>query len=61
MLKNGASLDYVKRMLGHSNMAMTSNIYGRRMPNRDWTQVNLLAGSLSNPLHPSYTRKLKRL
>lgn len=58
MLKNGASLDYVKRMLGHANIAMTSNIYGHLMPNRDRTQVNLLANSLSNPPAPSVHPKI---
>jgi integrase len=60
MLKNGASLDYVKRMLGHSNIAMTSNIYGHLMPNRDRTQVNLLGNALLKSdapcVHPESTK-----
>ncbi len=60
LLKNGASLDYVKRMLGHSDIAMTSNIYGHLMPDRDRTQVNLLGETiLSNP-HPTRTQKKQR-
>jgi integrase len=53
MLKNGASLDYVKRMLGHSDISMTSNIYGHLMPNRDRSQVNLLGDTLLNPSAPN--------
>jgi len=60
MLKNGASLDYVKRMLGHTNIAMTSNIYGHLMPNRDRTQVNLLGESLLNPTAPNVHQKAQR-
>lgn len=42
LLKNGASLDYVKRMMGHSDISMTSNTYGHLMPNRDRSQINQL-------------------
>jgi integrase len=52
MLKNGASLDYVKRMLGHTNIATTSNSYGHLMPNRGRTQVNLSGQSPSIPSAP---------
>lgn len=48
MLKDGASLDYVKRMLGHADISMTSNIYGHLMPNRDRTQVNRLGDMIFN-------------
>ena len=47
MLKNGASLDYVRRMLGHSDIGMTSNVYGHLMPDRDRTQVNELGMIIS--------------
>jgi hypothetical protein len=64
MLKNGASLDYVNRMLGHSNIAMTSNACGHLMPNQDRTQGNLLASSLSNPpapfVHPEMEKAVIR-
>jgi len=53
MLKNGASLDYVKHMLGHSDIQMTSNIYGHLMPDRDRTQVNLLGETILSPSAPS--------
>lgn len=59
MLKNGASLDYVKRMMGHTDIAMTSNVYGHLMPDRDRTQVNLLGDTLLNP-HPTRTPEIKK-
>ena len=46
MLKNGASLDYIKRMLGHTNIAMTRDVYAHLMPNRDRSQVNTLGEML---------------
>jgi hypothetical protein len=54
MLKNGASLDYVKRMLGHADISMTSNTYGHLLPDRDRSQVNQLSNSI---LHPSGTQE----
>jgi len=60
MLKNGASLDYVKRMLGHADIAMTSNIYGHLMPNRDRTQVNLLGATILNPAAPICTQESEK-
>ena len=50
MLANGATLDYVKRMLGHSSISMTSDLYGHLMPNRDRSSVNLLSNQILHPM-----------
>ncbi len=47
LAKNGASLDYIKRMLGHADIGTTSNFYCHLMPNRDRKQVNHLADLIS--------------
>lgn len=42
LLATGASLEYVKRMLGHASITLTSNLYGKWLPMRDQAAVDRL-------------------
>ena len=47
MLSGGRSIYYVQRQLGHANIGMTADLYGRWLPAGDRASAHWLEGALS--------------
>jgi integrase len=57
LLAGGADLFYVSKMLGHSNISMTSDVYGHMVPDSNRATMDIIDGQLGQAKRSTQTKK----